>query len=133
MPMRKLTLGVLCCLLLGAVMTATTPSTKNTGRTGKKGEITLVQPAKVGNRVLPPGTYIVQHRTSGEKHFVRFIGLKRDSIYYFWTRSQAGDFACRVEQAPQVAAETSFSTVNNDGAMRITEITIKGESAVYRF
>jgi hypothetical protein len=100
---------------------------------GKKGEITLVQPVKVGTLVLQPGTYLVQYRTSGEKHFLRFTKLKRDPIYWYWAHSKAGDVVCGVEPAAKVAAETSFSTVSDHDALRITDITIKGERVVYHF
>jgi hypothetical protein len=46
-------------------------------KVGRKGEITLTQPTKVGNIVLQPDTYVVQRRISGSHHFVRFVELKQ--------------------------------------------------------
>ena len=134
MSIRKLTLVVLGCLLFGAMMASAIDTTTNkAGTNGKKGEITLVQPVKVGT-LVPAARHIsrpISHL--GEKHFLRFTKLKRDPIYWYWAGNKAGDVVCEVEPAAKEAAETSFSTVSDHDALRITDITIKGEHVLYRF
>jgi hypothetical protein len=78
MKPRALLFAVLGCVLLWTISAAAAPGQKDkTLKTGKKGEITLTQATKVGDVTLQPGTYVVQHRVSGNDHFVRFIELKK--------------------------------------------------------
>jgi|ERR1017187_6437952 hypothetical protein len=71
MRTRKLMLAALGCLLLWTVTAAAATARKEHAlKVGKKGEITLTQQTKVGNIVLQPDTYVVQHRVSGGNHRV---------------------------------------------------------------
>jgi hypothetical protein len=95
-------------------------------KAGKKGEITLTQPTKVGDTVLQPDTYVVQHRISGDNHFVRFVELKQEVVdsmegqYTYTEQDNAGEIKCRVEPAGSKAKETTVS-INGD---RITKVAI---------
>jgi hypothetical protein len=78
MKTRTLKVAGLSLLLLWTVAAMAAPGPKDQAlKVGKKGEITLSQPTKVGDTVLQPDTYVVQHRTSGGEHFVRFVELKQ--------------------------------------------------------
>jgi hypothetical protein len=106
MRIRKLTLATLACLLLWTVTAAATPAQKEQAlKVGKRGEITLTQPTKVGNIVLRPDTYVIQHRVSNGHHFVRFVELKQkeadvmgeETVPYTYTEAdKAGEITCRV-------------------------------------
>jgi hypothetical protein len=110
-------------------------------KVGKKGEITLTQPTKIGDTVLQPDTYVVQHRISGDDHFVRFLELKQVQTetgsghggavvtYSYTVENNAGEIKCRVEPLGTKAKATTVSFSGD----RITKITIKGEDVVHGF
>ena len=140
MPIGKLTLATLGCLLLWTATVAAGAAQKEDAlKVGKKGEITLSQQAKVGNVVLQPGTYVVQHRVSRGDHFVRFLELKE--VKYSTTeindtyteQDNAGEIKCRVEPATGRIQQTTVYTVTDGGAVRITKVAIKGENVVHVF
>ena len=140
MRIGKLTLATLGCLLLWAATAAAAPAQKEHAlKAGKKGEITLSQQTKVGNVVLPPDTYVVQHRVSHGDHFVRFLELKQ--VKYSTTeindtyteQDNAGEIKCRVEPATGRIQQTTVYTVTDGGAVRITKVAIKGENVVHVF
>lgn len=108
-------------------------------KVGKKGEITLTQQTKVGDRMLEAGTYVVQHRASHGDHFVRFLELKQ--VEYSTTeisntyteQDNVGEIKCRIEPATAPIRETNVYTVNEGGAPRITKVAIKGENVIHVF
>jgi hypothetical protein len=102
---------------------------------GKRGEITLTQRTKAGDRVLEPDTYVVQHRVSGGDHFVRFIELKQvegfngeEGPYTYTEANKAGEIKCRVEAATEPIKETTVYTTDEGGMPRITKVAIKRET-----
>lgn len=142
MKPKALLLAVLGCVLLWTVSAAAAPGQKTeTLKTGKKGEITLKQPTKIGDTTLQPGTYVVQHRVSGNDHFVRFMEMKKltelnvapESMgwYTYTAENNAGEIKCRVEPAGAKADVTTV-TVTENGA-RISKVAIKGEDVVHVF
>ena len=144
MKMKALLLAGLGCLLLWTVTVAAAAEHKEHALTvGKKGEITLTKPTKVGDKVLQPGTYVVQHRVSSGDHFVRFVELKQleahapmageHSQYTYTEADKAGEVKCRVEPATTPIKETTVYTTNEGGTPRITKVAIKGENVVHVF
>ena len=108
---------------------------------GKRGEITLAEAMKVGDRVLEPGTYVVQHRVSHGDHFVRFLELKQEDYSMTHTgmndtytrEDNAGEMKCRVEPATERIKQTTAYTVTENGTKRITKVAIRGEDVVHVF
>lgn len=140
MRTRKLMLATLGCLLLWTLAAAAAPAQKEHAlKVGKKGEITLTQQTKVGNMVLQPDTYVIQHRVSGGNHFVRFVELKQveaqstEGNYTYTEQDKAGEIKCRLEPAAGPIKETSAYTVTDGGVVRITKVEIKGENVVHVF
>lgn len=143
MKPKALLLAVLGCVLLWTVSAAAAPGQKTeTLKTGKKGEITLKQPTKVGDITLQPDTYVVQHRVSGNDHFVRFMELKKLTElnvvpetmgwYTYTAENNAGEIKCRVEPAGATVDVTTV-TVTENGGPRISKVAIKGENVVHVF
>jgi hypothetical protein len=143
MNLKTLLLAVLGCGLLWTVSAAAIRGQKTeTLKTGNKGEITLNQPTKVGDTTLQPATYVVQHRVSGNDHFVRFMELKKlqelnvapESMgwYTYTAENNAGEIKCRVEPAGATTDVTKV-TMTEDGGPRITRVAIKGENVVHVF
>jgi hypothetical protein len=143
MKPRALLLAILGCALLWTISAAAAPGQKNeTLKTGKKGEITLTQATQVGSTTLQPDTYVVQHRVSGQDHFVRFIQLKKlqelaigeGAGWYTYTQeNNAGEVKCRVEPAGAKIEATTVTVASEGGSPRITQVAIKGENVLHVF
>jgi len=135
MRTKQMMLITIGCLLLSMTSMAVGSEHNHMLKVGKKGEITLTQPTKVGDMVLQPDTYVVQHRTSGDNHFVRFVELKQveywdpNTQFTYTEADKAGEIKCRVEPAGTKAKETTVS-ISGD---RITKVTIKGDDVVHVF
>lgn len=136
MRAKQMTLITIGCLLLSMTTIAVASEHHDHMlKVGKKGEITLTQPTKVGDMVLQPDTYVVQHRTSGDNHFVRFVELKQvefsngETKFTYAEPDNAGEIKCRVEPA---GAKTKETTVSISGD-RITKVAIKGEDVMHLF
>ncbi len=139
MKTRVLIFTSFSLLLLWTVAAVAAPAQKERAlKVGRKGEITLARPTKVGDIVLQPDTYVIQHRVSGANHFVRFVELKRveaqsiEGNYTYTEQDKAGEVKCRVEPANGPAKDTAAYIVT-DGAPRITKVTIKGEDVAHVF
>lgn len=127
-------------VLIWTLTAAAAPKDKeHSQKVGKKGEITLAQPTKVGDNVLKPGTYVVQHRTAGGDHFVRFVEWKAvermdaETRFTYTEADKAGEVKCRVEHAPGPINETTVYTAPDAAGQRITKVAIKGEDVVHVF
>ena len=136
----KLTLATLGCLLLWTATVAAADAQMEHGlKVGKKGEITLTEPTKLGDKLLAPDTYVVQHRVSHGDHFVRFLELKQ--VKYSTTeindtyteQDNSGEIKCRVEPATGRIQQTTVYTMTDGGVLRITKVAIKGEDVVHVF
>jgi hypothetical protein len=136
-PMMLITLTFLLLLMTGAAVAL--EHQEHSLKTGKKGEITLAQPTKVGDRWLLPDTYIVQHRSSGGDHFVRFVELKKAQAWstewnvIYTEPDAAGEIKCHVETAAAPVKQTTVSLIHDKGGDRITKVAIQGEDVVHVF
>jgi hypothetical protein len=138
MRTKHMMLVTLGCLLLWTTTAAFASDHHEHSLTvGKKGEITLTKPTEVGDKVLQPGTYVVQHRTSGDSHFVRFIELKQvedskgEQKFTYTERNNADEVRCTLEPSGATAKETTVTIRPEGGGDRITKVTIKGENVVH--
>ena len=139
MKMRNVVLaGAACLFLWTASVAALALEKEHALKVGKKGEITLTQPTKIGDILLQPDTYVVQHRMSGNDHFVRFVELKQveahpttELNYTYTEQDKAGEIKCQVEHATSPSKETTVYTVTEGGVTRITKVAIKGEDVLH--
>jgi len=139
---KALLFTALSCALLWTISAAAAQGQKEL-KTGKEGEITLTQPTKVGDVTLAPDTYVVQHRVSGNQHFIRFMQVKKlhelniapqSAGWYTYTeQNNAGEIKCRVEPAGTTAPETAVTMTMENGTPRITQVLIKDENDVHIF
>ena len=139
----KTLMAILGCVLLWTVSASALPGQQHdkTMKTGKKGEITLTQPTKLGDITLQPGTYVVQHRVSGNDHFVRLTELKKlqelmpggeGAGWYTYTQeNNAGEVKCKVEPAGKTIQATTVTVANESGGPRVAQIAIKGEDVLH--
>ena len=140
MRTKRMVLVTLGCITLWATTAAVASEMHEHGmKVGKKGEITLKESAKVGDTVLQPDTYVVQHRTSGDDHFVRFVELKKvtdvtsEGNITYTEADKAGEIKCRMEHATIPIKETMVYVAHDTGGDRITKVVIKGEDVVHLF
>jgi hypothetical protein len=123
-------------LLLSMTTTAIASEKDNSIRVGKKGEFTLARPTQAGEKVLQPGTYVVQHRVSGDSHFVRFTELKqaengKGEERFTYAEPGNDEARCNLEPAGATAKETTVTIRTEGGGDRITKVSIKGENVVH--
>ena len=137
MRMKQTMLITLGCLLVSMTTVAmASENHEHSLNVGKKGEITLTRPTEAGDKILQPGTYVIQHRTSGDSHFVRFIELKQvenskgEQIFTYTEQSNA-EVRCSLEPPGATAKETTVTIRTEGGGDRITKVTIKGENVVH--
>ena len=137
MRVRTLIFSILGCLLLWTSMSiADSNHHEHALKVGKKGEITLIKQTRVGGRVLQPGTYVVQHRDSGDEHFVRFLEVKEFERHgarprTYTEQENVGEIRCSVEPSPVPIKATTIYTVTEKEMPRITRVAIKGENYVH--
>jgi len=142
MEMKKRVLCVFGCLLLWTATAIAAPADhEHALKVGKRGEITLTQPTKVGDVVLQAGDYQLQHRVSKKTgdHFVRFVewksvevrGDSNESDYMENEREMVGEIKCRVEPAAEPIKRTTVYTATDGGVVRISKVAIKGEDVVH--
>jgi hypothetical protein len=122
------------CLLLS--MTTAAVASDNSLKVGKQGEFTLTRPTEAGEKVLQPGTYVVQHRISGDSHFVRFTELKKvenskGEEGFTYKEQSSDEVRCNLEPAGATAKETTVTIRTEGGGDRITKVSIKGENVVH--
>lgn len=85
---------------------------------GRKGEVTITSPIKVGQTVLKPGTYMFQHVVEGADHVVLF---KKDGM-------EVARVTCRLESLGQKAKTTALYTHIGDGGEKILDaVAVRGE------
>lgn len=109
----------------------------------ENGEITVTQPTMAGNLTLQPGLYAVKYHTSHGQHFIRFLKVERKQelsltrSYTGWYTAtemiKAGEARCRVQPLRSKISATAVKVASENGTARITQVMIKGKSAVCEF
>jgi hypothetical protein len=109
-------------------------------KVGKKGEVVFDQPTQVGDVTLSPGHYVIQHRVSGEDHFVKFVGAKemQHSGTTMTMPMQIGattskEIKCAVEPLNQKATQTAVHIDTSSGSRKVTRIEVAGENVAHVF
>jgi len=110
-------------VLVGMVVLNTTPAVaaqhEQVLKVGKKGGFTFVTETMVGDMMLKPGRYIIQHRVEGEDHFVSFKTSEGKKL---------GEFKCKLEPLSKKVEDTTLY-INSEGGMnRLTKVKIAGET-----
>ena len=103
---------------------------------GKKHEIVLKEPVKIGDTTLEPATYVVQHRIIGDGHYVRFQELVKypgSHMLPTFKPTDAGVFACKLEPAPSKFKATTVVLGHDAQGAHIVRLEIKGENAAHVF
>jgi hypothetical protein len=142
--MRALLQASLACALLWTVSAAAAQQ-REVLTSGEKNQITLTQPATVGdlNMVLQPGVYVLEPRVSDGRHLMRFLlveefhRIRVSRAYTGWQtyteQVKQGDVECRTEPLGAAFQETTVTIVKESGRQRMVAATIKGKAERYVF
>ncbi|MBL8168349.1 MAG: hypothetical protein JNJ50_09360 [Acidobacteria bacterium] len=88
---------------------------------GKKGEMKLSSPLRVGETLLKPGQYLFKHTMEGDDHVVAFTTT---------TGNEVARVKCKLEPLDKKAKETAIHTSPGSGGERIlTAVQVQGENA----
>lgn len=109
-------------------------------KVGKKGDIVFQEPTQVGDITLPAGNYVVQHRVSGDDHFIKFVGAKemQHAGSSMTTTMQMGpttskEIKCTIEPLSQKVKQTAVFIDNASGTRKVTRIEVAGENVAHVF
>ncbi len=123
-------------LLTGAlfITTSAMASQKNGDRVGKTASITLDRETQVGDVVLQPGEYTVQHRAAGDHDIMVFQRTKTtpyNSIGYAVGKPQ--QVQCRMEPLAGKVLDTTVSFDAESKVAKLSKIDIAGETVEHLF
>lgn len=90
---------------------------------GKGVEFDFSEPHKIGDVLLPKGSYRLVHRASGEEHYVEFKQLNSGRVL--------ARINCRIEPLAVKASGTGIFVNNDAGTPRIVRIEIAGENVAH--
>lgn len=140
--MRKHLFWLAVIALVAAILLFTTAFTRAAEqeqvlKVGKKGDISFSTETKVGNLMLKPGRYVVQHRAVGSDHFMQFNQVtERRPLYGTGGGIPKGhprQAWCGLEPLKSKASKTEVHLTNEEGVMRLTKIVISGENVAHVF
>lgn len=92
-------------------------------KVGKRGEITLSSETQVGDVLLKPGKYTLQHRVEGADHVLHFAAQS--------SRNPSADVRCRLEPLERKAPATLMRLQDTGTSMRLVQVQIGGENVAH--
>lgn len=140
MKMNRIWLLALA-VLAGMVVLNSTPTVaanhEQALKVGKKGDIALTTETMVGNMMLKPGRYRIQHRVEGEDHFIHFTEVTGHDVYGTHgggvPKAHPGEVKCKLEPLPKKAKATTIYIDSEGGMSRLTKVEIAGENVAHLF
>lgn len=106
-----------------ATSTPTKASPDQVLKVGKKGEITLSSETQVGDALLKPGKYTLQHRVEGADHVLHFAAQSG--------KNASADVKCTLEPLERKAPMTLMRLQNTGASMRLVQVQIGGENVTH--
>jgi hypothetical protein len=92
-------------------------------KVGKRGEISLSTETQVGDVLLKPGKYTLQHRVEGADHVLHFAAQS--------SKNQSADVRCTLEPLEKKAPTTMMRLQNTGASMRLVQVQIGGENVAH--
>ena len=92
-------------------------------KVGKKGEVTFSSETQVGDVLLKPGKYTLQHRVDGADHVLHFAALSN--------RNSSGEVKCTLEPLEKKVSSTMMRLQNTGTSMRLVQVQIAGENVTH--
>lgn len=104
---------------------------------GKKGMVRLSEKTRVGDRLLEPGMYHVQHVVEGTDHVFVFKPVTMPAGYREYSMLEGSEIVrlkCRVEPVAKSVSNTKITLGRNTAGERtIEEIQVAGEKVKHVF
>lgn len=107
-------------------------------KVGKKGDVEFTVRTAMGDMMLEPGRYQLQHRVDGSDHFVHFTEVTKDVPAHSKSgggavKAHPGEVKCRLEPLDEKASTTKiYRRLEGEGA-RLTKVVIRGENVAHEF
>lgn len=92
-------------------------------KVGKRGEVTLSSETQVGDVLLKPGKYTLQHRVEGADHVLHFAAES--------SKNPSADVRCTLEPLEKKAPTTTMRLQNTGASMRLVQVQIGGENVTH--
>lgn len=99
-----------------------TPAQDKTLKVGKRGAITLDAETQVGELLLKPGRYTLQHHVDGADHVLRFVTQ---------SGKNAGEVKCKLEPFEGKVPQTLVRLQNAGASKRLVQVQIAGENVTH--
>ncbi|MBS1805563.1 MAG: hypothetical protein JST28_19540 [Acidobacteria bacterium] len=122
--------AVLSLFIAGGIRYAAAQSNGHKGmqmgqqlKIGKGVEFDFSQPQKIGDVLLPEGSYRLVHRTTGQEHIVEFMKLDSGRVL--------ARINCQIEPLAAKVSRTEISAIDDAGTPRIVRIEIAGENVAH--
>ena len=132
-----LALAVLAGMAVLNTIPAVAANREQALKVGKKGDIKLTTETMVGNIMLKPGRYKIQHRVEGEDHFIHFTEVTGPDVYGTHgggvAKAHPGEVKCKLEPLPKKAEFTTVYIDSEGGMSRVTKVEIAGENVAHLF
>jgi hypothetical protein len=130
--------AVLALTLSRAVTASTNDDKKPDFTIGKKGDIHFNVPVRVGDTLLQPGMYEIQHAVEGGDHFITFKQVGMPAGYRHGNTPVAKEAAarikCKVEPVDKTLRNTKITLRTNvAGEKEVAEVQVAGEAFKHIF
>jgi hypothetical protein len=134
MKVQKFAIMAVIFLLLGAF---SIPALAQNENTGKKATFSFDSPVRVGQVLLKPGIYQIQHVMEGDQHVLIFRKMVDTGYAYgspVFSDKIAARAVCRVEPLGEKAKNSGIRYgVNSAGERTIEALYIQGENVRHVF
>ena len=129
---KSVVMSAMLILLLGIFSLAALAQHKDMVSIGKKGVILFDAPVRVGDTLLKPGKYQIQHVMEGQDHVIVFTKMSHQSPSV--PTKEVTRVKCKVEPLGEKAKHSGlrFGT-NTAGEKTVEEVHIQGESVKHVF
>jgi hypothetical protein len=134
--MKTIRIMAAIVFLILAVIAAALPAAAGDGKDftiGKKGEVHFNVPVKVGDTLLQPGMYQVQHVVEGSDHIIIFNKMEMPAAYRHGNtpvaKEPAARIKCKIEPVDKKVNNTKITLrTNAAGEKDVAEVQVPGEA-----
>lgn len=132
-----ITTAIALILFIGAFGLQLSAQQTNASMAGKVGKLHIGSRVMVGNRLLEPGMYQVQHVIEGEAHLIIFRIIRmgyRDNMGNEQLGEEVARLKCRIEPVGQRWKHTKLHLERNSSNQRVVRaVQIAGEAVLHTF
>ncbi len=134
---RLITTAIALILSLGAFASQLFAQQTNASLVSKAGKLHIGTSVMVGNTLLKPGMYQVQHVTEGEKHLIIFRIIRmgyRNNMGNETLGEEVVRLQCRMEAVGQTWKHTKLHVERSGSGERVVKgVQIAGEAVLHKF